>query len=68
MSDYSIIRPKLSGKELELFRKRLDRRGGMKRAAEATRLCRGTIRNVAMAGCGSDETIVRIKKFITSND
>lgn len=68
MFDTSIVKPKLTGEELQLLRKRLERRYGVQIAAEATGLHGTTIYRIALAGTGRDSNIKKIKEFITQPD
>lgn len=67
MKENNLIKPKLSGEELEIFRQRLDCRGGMIKAAKATGLTRVTISRIMLAGTGSDKSIEKIRKFISEH-
>lgn len=56
------IKPKFSGKELEILRERLDRRAGIAEASRITGINRNTIRQVMIGGVCSDKTAKAIKE------
>jgi len=60
------INPKLSGEEIKMLRKHIDRRRGMVLTAEATGLSRHTVRSVMNSGMCSEDTAKKIRKFLKS--